>query len=54
MNIIKEFFTFTPRSKGDKFTLSSKEEIDYDVREERNIQKDYVSSDIEKDVKKSI
>lgn len=50
MNIIKEFFAFTPRSKGDKFTLSSKEEIDYDVREERNIQKDYVSSDIEKNI----
>ena len=50
MNILKQLFTFTPRSKPDNFTLSSKEEIDYDVREEREIKKDYVSADIEKNI----
>ncbi len=50
MNLLKKFFTFTPSSKTEKFVLSDDKEVDFDVREEKEIKKEYVSEDIEKNL----
>lgn len=50
MGILKELFTFTPSSKADKFVLSDEDHVDFDIREEKTIDKDYVSDNIEENI----
>ncbi len=50
MNIFKELFAFTPRSKAEKFILSQPDRAEFDVRNEKNIEKDYVSDSIDENI----
>lgn len=50
MNILKELFAFTPKSKPDRFTLSKEENVDFDIRREKTIEKNYVFDSIEKNI----
>lgn len=50
MNILKKLFTFTPASKADAFSLSNDETTEFDVREEKNVEKNYVSTNIEENL----
>ena len=50
MNFLKELFTFIPASKADAFSLSNDETTEFDVREEKNVEKNYVSTNIEENL----
>ena len=39
MDILKKLFVFTPSSKPEKFELSGEEKTDFDVRDEKEIEK---------------
>ena len=50
MNIFKEIFVFKPSAKAEKFELSGDTKTDFDIREEKEIEKAYVSAEIEKNL----
>ena len=50
MDILKKLFVFTPSAKPEKFELSDECKPDFDVRDEKEIKKTYVSGDIEENL----
>ena len=50
MDILKKLFVFTPSAKPEKFELSDGFKPDFDVRDEKEIKKTYVSGDIEENL----
>lgn len=48
--LLKKVFTYTPPSKSEKFVLSGNDELEYDIRCEKNIEKHYVSESVEENL----
>lgn len=50
MNYLKKLFVFEPSKKSESFELSEAENPDFDVRNEKKIEKDYVSDKISENI----
>ncbi len=49
VNLLKELFVFNPSNKRDAFVLSKDEDAEFDVRDEKTIERHYVTGDYDKD-----
>ncbi len=50
MKFLKKLFVFKPSAKAEKFELTQEDNAEYDVRQEKNVLKDYVSNKIEENM----
>lgn len=50
MNVIKKFFSYSPTAKAEKFRLTETETTEFDIRNEKKIEKTYVSEKIEENL----
>ncbi len=47
---LKKMLTYTPEPQSEKFVLSENDELEYDVRREKKVEKNYVSESIEENL----
>lgn len=50
MGLIRKLFTYCPKSEENPFVLSSSDEPEYDARNEKKVQYDYVSESLDKNL----
>ena len=49
-NLLKNILTFSPPQEEEKFILTKDEEFEYDIRKEKNVEKKYVSDNLEENL----
>ena len=46
--MLKKFIVYSPKAEPENFEINEYNDIEFDVREDKNIKKEYVDTDVEK------